>query len=151
MKRRTANQPAFSALLWACLTLAGCPADEQVTAEPKDSMASPDSDGDPDAASSRPDTAPDQGVVDGAVQPDADEPDSGAPQTPWHEDCPADALEQRMMNVGQVRLNVACRGAGPTIVLLHGFPEFHYGWHKVMDALADEYRLVAPDQRGYNL
>lgn len=33
----------------------------------------------------------------------------------------------------------------------HGFPEFHYSWTSVMDELASEYRLVAPDQRGYNL
>ena len=69
----------------------------------------------------------------------------------WHDDCPADEREQRMIDVGDVTLNVACRGSGQTIVFLHGFPEFHYGWDKVMDELALDYRLVAPDQRGYNL
>jgi pimeloyl-ACP methyl ester carboxylesterase len=68
----------------------------------------------------------------------------------WHEACPVDEREQRFIDVGDVTLNVACRGAGPTVVFLHGFPEFHYSWHKVMDELASEYRLVAPDQRGYN-
>ena len=57
----------------------------------------------------------------------------------------------RLIDVGEVRLNVACRGEGPTIVFLHGFPEFHYSWNKVMDELVDEFRLIAPDQRGYNL
>ena len=83
--------------------------------------------------------------VDGAVS------DSATPINAWHEDCPVDEREQRMIEVGEVRLNVACRGSGPTIVFLHGFPEFHYGWHPVMDLLAEEFRLVAPDQRGYNL
>jgi len=69
----------------------------------------------------------------------------------WHDDCPIQEREQRMINVGEVTLNVACRGAGPTVVFLHGFPEFHYGWNKVMDELANDFRLVAPDQRGYNL
>jgi pimeloyl-ACP methyl ester carboxylesterase len=45
--------------------------------------------------------------------------------------------------------------AGPTdghpIVLLHGFPEFWYGWRHQISALADAgYRVVVPDQRGYN-
>jgi pimeloyl-ACP methyl ester carboxylesterase len=56
-----------------------------------------------------------------------------------------------MLDVGEVSLNVACRGEGPTIVFLHGFPEFHYGWDAVMDELVQDYRLIAPDQRGYNL
>jgi pimeloyl-ACP methyl ester carboxylesterase len=71
--------------------------------------------------------------------------------TAWHESCPIEEREQRLIDVGEVTLNVACRGAGPTLVFLHGFPEFHYGWNKVMDELATEFRLVAPDQRGYNL
>ena len=55
-----------------------------------------------------------------------------------------------MVELSEVTLNVACRGAGPTVVLLHGFPEFHYSWNKVMDELVDDFRLIAPDQRGYN-
>jgi pimeloyl-ACP methyl ester carboxylesterase len=75
---------------------------------------------------------------------------SGSAET-WHEACPRDEAEQRMIDVGDVSLNVACRGAGETtIVFLHGFPEFNYSWNAVMDDLVDEYRLVAPDQRGYN-
>jgi epoxide hydrolase 4 len=36
-------------------------------------------------------------------------------------------------------------------MLLHGFPEFWYGWRHQIDALADAgFRVVAPDQRGYN-
>ena len=69
----------------------------------------------------------------------------------WTEDCPADTPEYRMVNVGQVSLNVACQGSGPTVVLLHGFPEFSLAWQKLMDELAADYRLIVPDQRGYNL
>jgi pimeloyl-ACP methyl ester carboxylesterase len=75
----------------------------------------------------------------------------GGVSQPWHEACPKDEREQRLIDVGEVSLNVACRGSGPTVVFLHGFPEFHYSWDKVMDELAGEYRLVAPDQRGYNI
>jgi pimeloyl-ACP methyl ester carboxylesterase len=37
-------------------------------------------------------------------------------------------------------------------VLLHGFPEFWYGWRKQIPALAEAgCRVIVPDQRGYNL
>jgi pimeloyl-ACP methyl ester carboxylesterase len=52
-----------------------------------------------------------------------------------------------------VMLNVAEAGPenGRIVVLLHGFPEFWYGWRHQIDALADAgYRVIAPDQRGYN-
>jgi pimeloyl-ACP methyl ester carboxylesterase len=53
-----------------------------------------------------------------------------------------------------VRLHVVQAGpeTGPLIILLHGFPEFWYGWHQQIDALAEVgYRVWVPDQRGYNL
>ena len=38
------------------------------------------------------------------------------------------------------------------MLLLHGFPEFWYGWRHQIPALVEAgYRVVAPDQRGYNL
>lgn len=41
---------------------------------------------------------------------------------------------------------------GPLVILLHGFPEYWYGWHHQMDALASHgFRVWVPDQRGYNL
>src|SRR5262245_42192494 len=40
---------------------------------------------------------------------------------------------------------------GPPVVLLHGFPEFWYGWRNQIGPLADAgFNVVAPDQRGYN-
>ena len=82
-----------------------------------------------------------------------DSSETSTPEDPnaWYEDCPVDEREQRMVDVGEVTLNVACRGSGPTVVFLHGFPEFHYSWNGVMDELVGDYRLIAPDQRGYNL
>lgn len=42
--------------------------------------------------------------------------------------------------------------AGPLALLLHGFPEFWFGWRNQIGALADAgYTVWAPDQRGYNL
>jgi haloacetate dehalogenase len=37
----------------------------------------------------------------------------------------------------------------PTLVLLHGYPQSHAMWHRVVAALADQYFLVLPDLRGY--
>src|SRR5687767_14034195 len=39
----------------------------------------------------------------------------------------------------------------PLVLLLHGFPEFWYGWRSQIAALAGRFRVVAPDLRGYNL
>jgi pimeloyl-ACP methyl ester carboxylesterase len=53
-----------------------------------------------------------------------------------------------------VRLHTVQAGPddGPLVVLLHGFPEFWYGWHDQLRPLANAgYRVVVPDQRGYNL
>ncbi|MFZ5819357.1 MAG: alpha/beta fold hydrolase [Chloroflexota bacterium] len=46
--------------------------------------------------------------------------------------------------------------AGPTdgqpVFLLHGFPEFWYGWRRQIGPLAEAgYRVIVPDQRGYHL
>lgn len=52
-----------------------------------------------------------------------------------------------------VNLHVVMAGqqAGPLVILLHGFPEFWYGWRQQMPALAAAgYTVWAPDQRGYN-
>lgn len=41
---------------------------------------------------------------------------------------------------------------GPLVILLHGFPEFWYGWKQQIEPLAAAgYRVWVPDQRGYNL
>ena len=56
--------------------------------------------------------------------------------------------------VGEVSLHVVEAGPadGPLAILLHGFPEFWYGWrHQIGPLAAAGFRVVAPDQRGYNL
>jgi pimeloyl-ACP methyl ester carboxylesterase len=39
----------------------------------------------------------------------------------------------------------------PLIVMIHGFPDFWYSWRAQMPELAKHFRVVAIDQRGYNL
>ena len=54
--------------------------------------------------------------------------------------------------IGDVRLHYVEAGDGPLVVLLHGFPEFWYGWRLQIKPLAAAgFRVVAPDMRGYNL
>ena len=54
--------------------------------------------------------------------------------------------------VGEVQLHYVEAGQGPLVVLLHGFPEFWYGWRQQLQPLAAAgFRVVAPDLRGYNL
>jgi epoxide hydrolase 4 len=54
--------------------------------------------------------------------------------------------------IGGVRLHYATAGKGAKlVVLLHGFPEFWYSWRYQIAALSDEYTVVAPDMRGFNL
>jgi len=50
-----------------------------------------------------------------------------------------------------VTLNVALAGSpeAPPVILLHGFPESHRTWRGLVPLLADSFRLVMPDQRGF--
>ena len=53
-----------------------------------------------------------------------------------------------------IHLHIAEAGPadGPPVFLLHGFPEFWYGWRNQIAPLAERgFHVIAPDQRGYNL
>ncbi len=61
-------------------------------------------------------------------------------------------LRHGYAQIGGVRLHYAERGAGDKLVLLlHGFPECWYSWRHQLAALGEDFRVVAPDLRGYNL
>jgi epoxide hydrolase 4 len=62
-------------------------------------------------------------------------------------------MDHQYIKTNSVQLHVVQAGAaeGPLVILLHGFPEFWYGWRQQIPALAEAgYRVWAPDQRGYN-
>jgi pimeloyl-ACP methyl ester carboxylesterase len=61
------------------------------------------------------------------------------------------SLKHRFVEANGVRFHVVEAGSGPLVLLLHGFPEFWYGWRSQIPALAERLRVVAPDLRGYNL
>jgi pimeloyl-ACP methyl ester carboxylesterase len=54
-------------------------------------------------------------------------------------------------NNNGVKIHYATLGAGPLIVMIHGFPDYWYTWRDQMEGLSDRYQVVAIDQRGYNL
>ena len=61
---------------------------------------------------------------------------------------------QRKVRANGIELNLAEAGNedAPLLFLLHGFPEFWFAWRDYISALAaGGFRVVAPDQRGYNL
>lgn len=63
-------------------------------------------------------------------------------------------LEFQWIETNGMKLYTAVAGPedGPLVILLHGFPEFSYGWKHQIGALVDQgYCVMAPDQRGYNL
>jgi len=62
--------------------------------------------------------------------------------------------EKVYIETNGIRLHMIMAGPkdGQPVILLHGFPEFWYGWRKQIPALAEAgYRIIVPDQRGYNL
>lgn len=63
-------------------------------------------------------------------------------------------LEHSTIETNGIKLHVVQAGpkSGVPVVLLHGFPEFWYGWRNQIPALVEAgCRVIVPDQRGYNL
>jgi pimeloyl-ACP methyl ester carboxylesterase len=59
-------------------------------------------------------------------------------------------LVHRRLSLDEIELHVAECGAGPPVLLLHGFPELWYSWRHQLPVLADAgFRAVAPDLRGF--
>ena len=50
-----------------------------------------------------------------------------------------------------VNIHYATLGQGPLVVMIHGFPDFWYSWRHQMEGLSENFKVVAIDQRGYNL
>jgi pimeloyl-ACP methyl ester carboxylesterase len=62
-----------------------------------------------------------------------------------------EGVEHRFVEANGIRVHVAEGGSpdAPTVLLLHGWPQHWYAWRRVMAELGDEYRLLAPDLRGF--
>jgi pimeloyl-ACP methyl ester carboxylesterase len=60
-------------------------------------------------------------------------------------------VHDRYVDNGGVRIHYVTTGHGPLVVLLHGFPDFWYGWREQIPLLSRHRTVAALDLRGYNL
>jgi haloacetate dehalogenase len=60
-----------------------------------------------------------------------------------------DGFEYAAVSAGPTRYTAGTAGAGPAVLLLHGFPQTHYCWHRVAPALAERHTVVVCDLKGY--
>lgn len=60
-----------------------------------------------------------------------------------------DGFTAQDMAVTGTTIHTLTGGSGPPLLLLHGYPQTHVVWRKVAPALAERFRVVAPDLRGY--
>jgi pimeloyl-ACP methyl ester carboxylesterase len=60
-----------------------------------------------------------------------------------------DGVEHRFVDADGLRVHVAEAGDGPPVLLLHGWPQHWYMWREVIERLAPQFRLIAPDLRGF--
>jgi pimeloyl-ACP methyl ester carboxylesterase len=60
-------------------------------------------------------------------------------------------MESKFITANGIKFHYVEEGTGELVILLHGFPEFWYGWRNQIPVLSKKYRVVAPDMRGYNL
>ncbi len=73
---------------------------------------------------------------------------SGAPNLP---DGFVGTFTSRYVEAGGLRQHVVIGGLGPPLLLVHGWPQTWYAWRLIMPALARDFTVIAPDQRGCGL
>src|SRR4029077_20259637 len=73
---------------------------------------------------------------------------SGAPNLPTGF---TDTFTSRYIDAGDLRLHAVTGGGGPPLLLVHGWPQTWCAWRMLMPALARDFFVVAPDQRGIGL
>jgi haloacetate dehalogenase len=59
------------------------------------------------------------------------------------------AYENRLVSVGDESISVHVGGAGPPLLLLHGYPQSHATWIKLAGPLAENFTCVIADLPGY--
>jgi haloacetate dehalogenase len=62
---------------------------------------------------------------------------------------PVPAMEYSRIEIRGADYLVAVAGDGPPVLLLHGFPQTHYCWRRVIPQLTRRHTVVAADLRGY--
>ncbi len=83
-----------------------------------------------------------------STEPDAYGSVTHAPDLP---DGFTTTFTSRLVDANGIRQHAVIGGAGPAVLLVHGWPETWYAWRHVMSELAKDYTVVAVDQRGIGL
>jgi haloacetate dehalogenase len=60
-----------------------------------------------------------------------------------------EGFERRLIDLGATALHCRVGGAGPPLLLLHGFPQTHVMWHGLAAPLAARFTVVVADLKGY--
>jgi pimeloyl-ACP methyl ester carboxylesterase len=58
-------------------------------------------------------------------------------------------VDHRFVDLPNLRMHVAEAGAGDPVVLLHGWPQNWWEWRRLIPPLAERYRVICPDLRGF--
>ena len=56
-------------------------------------------------------------------------------------------IEHKFATVNGIKLHYVTSGNGPLVILLHGFPEFWYGWKNQIPAPTEHYRIIRFNNR----
>ena len=60
-----------------------------------------------------------------------------------------DNFKQQTICTTNAKINTFIGGTGYPLLLLHGYPQNHYMWHKIGDRLSQNFTVVITDLRGY--
>src|SRR6266566_4547171 len=58
-------------------------------------------------------------------------------------------FSRELIETSGTSIHLLRNGAGPPLLLLHGYPETHVTWHKIAPQLAEHFSVYVPDLRGY--
>jgi pimeloyl-ACP methyl ester carboxylesterase len=64
---------------------------------------------------------------------------------------PPSGFTEQKVRVNGIGINYVRGGHGPTLLLLHGYPQTWYSWDDILPALAQHYTVIAPDLPGAGL
>jgi pimeloyl-ACP methyl ester carboxylesterase len=62
-----------------------------------------------------------------------------------------DTFTSHHVDTGDLELHAVIGGDGPPLLLVHGWPQTWYAWRMLMPTLAQDFRVIAVDQRGIGL
>lgn len=62
---------------------------------------------------------------------------------------PKEFKNEKILVEEKIFINITHGGKGKPLLLIHGYPQTHIMWYKVVEELSKEYYIICPDLRGY--